>query len=146
MAFLLQTFRNAIDFLLKSSAPKDTAARKNILLLKASLEMLKTEDRSQDMQFLNQLSTLWRKCLEDAPRLKHLASFNELVKNIQHYPENQPHTFGYYLAEYADQKWIPFPYMELIAKIHSEHKKDPASSALTEWTGLLNDLLKPESS
>ena len=64
-----------------------------------------------------------------------------LMQKIQHYPEYEEHTFGYYLTEYAGQKWIPFPYMEMVQKIHSEHMKNPKGSALTEWTNLIDELL-----
>ncbi len=145
-AYLLQLLRKTVDFFLEKSGTSQSIEldiRENLLLLKASFEILKKEDRSQDVEFLNQLSKIWRRALEDALHFKNDAiafKFKVLVNKIQHYPENQPHTFGYYMMENANQKWIPFPYMELIQKVHKEHERSPATSALTEWIILLDEL------
>jgi hypothetical protein len=64
-----------------------------------------------------------------------------LIDAIQHYPERQQHSLGYYLSEYAGQKWLPFPYMEMIQKIHAEHLKNPTESALAQWTHRIDRLL-----
>jgi len=107
---------------------------------------MKRENRSQDAQFLNQLSNVWNSVLEEAIQFEKNSEaaerFKVLVKKIQHFPENQQHTFGYYLSEYAGQKWVPFPYMELVAKIHKEHEKSPQISALTQWTTLIDEIIQ----
>ncbi len=146
LAYLLQTLRNVVTFFLV--APQGAASREmrdTLLLLKASFEILKREDRSQDIGFLNKLSHIWLEVLEgalhphrDSPIAEKTKS---LIKKIQHYPERHPHTLGYYLSEYAGQKWIPFPYMELIQKLHLDHEKNPPLSALTEWTSLIDGIL-----
>lgn len=147
-AYLLQAFRSIVDFFLESpsmakSVEKD--ARENLLRLKEAFEILKKQDRSQDIQFLNDLSKIWQHVLEDCLRFNRDSSvaeqFKALVKKIQHYPPGQPHTFGYYLAEYAGQKWIPFPYMELVQKLHNDHEKNPTVSALVQWTVLIDELI-----
>lgn len=147
-ALLLQAFQKMVDFFLRprdTSKPPEERVKENLLQLKTFFEIMKREDRSQDVQFLNQLSKIWRQTLEDSLYSKE--DFKTLVDKIQHHSGDTSHTFGYYLAEYMDQKWLPFPYMELIAKIHSEHEKSPATSALTEWTQLIDKLvtlLQPE--
>ncbi|PIS02637.1 MAG: hypothetical protein COT85_04265 [Chlamydiae bacterium CG10_big_fil_rev_8_21_14_0_10_42_34] len=152
-AFLLQAFNQLVEFVLEKSGSfksSETQANKNLQALKSLFEILKIEDRSQDLQFLGELSTIWRQILEDSLHFKNdfiSPLFKKLINNIQRYPENLPHTFGYYLSEYADQKWIPFPYMELIQTIHTEHTKNPTSSLLNEWTSIIDEialLLKPE--
>ena len=136
-------------FTLLLAQPEKAHAEKGVVeslkSLKAAFEILKREDRSEDIQFLKHLSYVWTRVLEDAlgfQRDSELAlQYKILIKKIDRFPENQVHTFGYYLSEYAGQKWIPFPYMEMIQKIHSEHEKSPAVSALTEWTALIDQLL-----
>jgi hypothetical protein len=143
-SFLLQLFHKVVDFFLEGKAHSSAAlAKENLLKLKTSLEILKKEDRSQDMEFLSHLAKMWRQSLEDSLHFTNnetALKFKTLAKKIQHYPENQTHTFGYYLAEYINPKWIPFPYMELIQKIHTEHENNPTSSSLAEWTNLIDEI------
>ncbi len=145
-AHLLQILQKAFNYFLQGHTGSKTTeirAKENLIALKNFFETLKNEDRSQDIEFLNQLSKAWNLTLEEKVELNEEISlkFKILTKKILHYPENQTHTFGYYLTEYAGQKWIPFPYMELVQKIHSEHEKNPSASPLTEWTHLLDELI-----
>lgn len=147
-AFFLNLLNKILDLLLSASEKGARAEKKafeSLRSLKAAFEILKKEDRSEDIQFLNHLSKVWQGVLEDALNLQRdsalSAEHKSLIKKIQHFPEHQAHTLGYYLSEYAGQKWIPFPYMELIQKIHSEHEKRSDVSALAEWTALIDRLL-----
>lgn len=147
LSHLIQGIQNAISKMIDSfsgSSQKKIIKQKNLLALKASLDTLKIEDRSQDVIFLNELSQSWNRSLEISLEFEEKVSaiFKLFVKKINHYPENQHHTLGYYFTEYAGQKWVPFPYMELIQKIHREHELNPTGSALTEWTRLLDDTLR----
>lgn len=131
----------------KKKAPP--AEEKEILetcrLLKAAFEMMKREELSQDIPFLNRLSELWQEILEHALRVDRSSNrgkeIRSLIDAIQRYPEKAPHSLGYYLSEYAGQKWLPFPYMEMIQKIHAEHLKNPPDSALTQWTAQIGKIL-----
>jgi hypothetical protein len=123
-------------------------ARENLLLIKAAFETMKREDRSQDAQFLKCLSNLWQTALEYSielqtknPKAQQLKAF---IKDIENYPENEGHTFGYYLDEYAGQKWLPFPYMELIQRLHHQYEMDPESSLLSRWTRMIEEILNRE--
>lgn len=148
-AYFLNVLKKIIDCFLEAPEKRNFRVEEKFVehlkALKATFEILKREDRSEDIQFLNHLSQLWQCVLEDALGFKRdaeLASqYKILIKKIQQFPENQLHTFGYYLSEYAGQKWIPFPYMEMIQKIHSEHAKNPIASALSGWTHLIDQLL-----
>lgn len=141
-AHLLQILQKAVDYFLERHT--STQSRATLISLKDFFETMRREDRSQDGEFLNALAKAWNQALEESLHLNEAAAlqFKVLVKKILHYPENQAHTFGYYLTEHAGQKWVPFPYMELVQKIHSEHEKNPSSSPLMEWIFLLNDILQ----
>jgi hypothetical protein len=147
IAYFLKLVDKIIDLLLSERGRTRVAkrAKESLRALKAAFETLKKEDRSEDIQFLNHLSKVWQSVLEDTLNVQRdstlSSEYKTLIKKIQHFPEHQPHTFGYYLSEYAGQKWIPFPYMELIQKIHTEHEKSPEASALAEWTSLIDQLL-----
>ncbi len=112
--------------------------RENLLLLQKTFFKMMEEDKSQDVTFLNGLSIHWLQLLIAASKNIELMP---LIKDIESHPEHEEHTFGYYLEEYAGQKWLPFPYMEMIQKLHHEHLLDPPSSDLTRWTKMIEDLL-----
>src|SRR5690606_2900289 len=90
------------------------------------------------------LSVTWQKLLEDALQFKKDTTsikLKEFLKSIQNYPERQSHTFGYYLSESHTQDWVPFPFMELIQKIHREHEKNPMDSELNQWILSIEELV-----
>jgi hypothetical protein len=64
------------------------------------------------------------------------------VKELQHYPAHHEHSLGYYLTEYAGQKWLPFPYMEMLLKLHVLHKKDPQEGPLSLWSKALEEMIQ----
>src|SRR5690606_20457287 len=147
IGLLIEKIRSKINALLEwcgSTSFGKGSFKENLIRLKTSLDLLKNEDRSQDIHFLSDLSQSWNQAVAESLEYNEEASFifKLFVKKIMHYPENQSHTFGYYLTEYAGQKWIPFPYMDLVQKIHTEHEKNPDTSALTEWTRLLSDAIR----
>lgn len=122
-----------------------SAMRNNLLLLKQSFETLGKEDRSQDVPFINQLSKVWHQTLEASLKFKRSdpfsLSFRNFIKKIQNFPEKEEHTFGYYLTEYTGGKWLPFPYMDLIASLHAQYQNDPTSSPLALWIQEIEGLI-----
>ena len=64
------------------------------------------------------------------------------IKELQHYPEHHEHSLGYYLTEYAGQKWLPFPYMEMIRNLHMYHKKNPENSLLSIWSKEIEEMIQ----
>lgn len=145
-AYLLTLFQKAVNFFIeKHQKSAMTQGNLNDLIaFRGSFELLKKEDRSQDVKFLNNLSKTWIALLEESLHFENdeiQSKFRLLRKKILTYPDNAPHSFGYYLSQNAGQKWVPFPYMELIQKIHREHEKNPEGSAITEWTVLLDEII-----
>ena len=130
----------------KSSSQPEIRVKQDLLLIQESFEILKVEDRSQDAPFLNRLSALWHEMTEDLSSFHKATLFSQqcktLIQDIETYPEAEEFKFGYYLTEYAGQKWLPFPYMELVQKIHQEHQALPETSALTRWTELIEAILR----
>ena len=107
-------------------------AREELHLFKACLETLMVEDRSQDIQFLNRMSELWALINSSKP----------ILSELEKYPPGQEHSLGYYLREYSNQNWIPFPYMDLIRQLHQEHLKSPIHSTLQKWADELDLQIK----
>ncbi len=127
-------------------SPEEELEIKNDLsVFKTALLLLQREDRSQDSFFLNQLSKLWQIVLKDHTRFQKktplAAQFDDLIMEMQSYPQTQDHTFGYYLNECTGQKWLPFPYMEMVQTIHLHSQRDPASSPLVRWISQIEDIM-----
>ena len=147
VAELLRALQKAVDYFLQRHADPRMdrmSAKKSLMSLKQYFATLQQEDRSQDVDFLNELSKAWNQALEESSSFNEAAAlkFKILTKQILSYPENHLHTFGYYLTEYAGQKWVPFPYMELVQKIHYEHEHNAHASALTEWVLLTEETIE----
>lgn len=150
-AFLLSLFRKFLEIFLQPSeqgltSTSEKEIKKALSSFKESLEILKREDMSQDETFLNQVAGQWHRILEEAIKFQKTTplanQYATFIKEIESYPEKTEHTFGYYLMEYAGQEWLPFPFIELVQKIHLEHQKNPSTSHLNRWTSQINSLLE----
>lgn len=124
----------------------EKSIRKNLLALKEAFTSMKQENKSQEAPFLNSLSILWHQILEDVLKFQRSTplakEFSELIHGIDTYPRRSEHTLGYYLMEYAGQTWLPFPFMELIQKLHFEYQNNPIQCQLTFWTTQIDALAK----
>lgn len=133
-----------------STKPKEELKEKAMVAdlekLKGAFEKLKTVDFSQDVPYLNFLSQTWHNFLDDAATIKKdepfFAKLEEFIEQVQEYPHGQEHSLGYYLAEFAGSEWLPFPFMELLARLHEEHTSVPEVSHLKRWTELLKSLIE----
>jgi len=116
-----------------------------LLQMQQALKTLMKEDRSQESLFLQHLAQLWQKMLEESLQLKKATSlaihFKNFIKEIASYPKNEDHSLGYYLSECAGKSWLPFPYMELIQKLHMLHQKNPSDNPLIKWTLSLEKMI-----
>jgi hypothetical protein len=108
-----------------------SSARIHILLFRAALETLKKEDKSQDVVFLGRLADVWRDLLDSQEKFPALKPW---IAKIQSYPETHEYSLGYYLSEYTSGKWLPFPFLEIVQKLHKEHRQNPSQSTLLYWT------------
>jgi hypothetical protein len=149
-AYVLLTLQKGLDFIKKttprnSSKPSKKKVETNLVQMKLSLELLMKEDRSQDDVFLKNLSLLWQKILEDSLQFKKMTplavQYKRFIKALASYPEGQEYSLAYYLSEYAGQSWLPFPYMELIQKLHTLSEKNPADNPLKKWSLALEELI-----
>jgi hypothetical protein len=119
------------------------------------LEKLKKENISEDSRFTEELSHLWLILNEHAssdgqeryPPL-YYPKLKSFLQTLIRYPEKSDHTFGYYLNHYAGEKWLPFPFMDLLSKLHEDHIVLKSKSTLSLWvfslTTILNMLVEEE--
>lgn len=107
----------------------------NLLHFKKLLVKLSAEDLSQSAAFAAELSKSWCTLLEDfdtieimeRKNLKEVASFREMMNTMKNYPPDSEHRLGYYLVQQAGTDWLPFPFIEMLNKLHTE------SSTLSSW-------------
>lgn len=144
--FVLGIFKGFWDLFEKEKRKPFVGAKIPLLELKELLEILKKEDRSEDPQFFQQMALCWGKVLEeailvskDSPARMNLDSLIQELEMLS--PEPEERSLGYYLLEYSGKSWLPFPYMELIRRLHEEHRKNPVNSLLSRWTQMIDHLI-----
>lgn len=151
-AHFLDKLEKIAAFFLQSEGKKGTkhtitahSIEQDIKHILVALEKLKTEDYSQNVPYLNQLSSWWHQFLHDVGKVRSQLTLSDeiaqFIEQIHDYPEKE-HSLGYYLLEYAGAEWIPFPFMDLLQDLHLEHKKTPMTSSLAKWTRILQSLLR----
>ena len=117
--------------------------------LEVSLRHLCESDLSQDAEFLQELSHHWLKLLDDffpmsLSKNAIIMPLKDFLDDINSYPPDQEFSLGYYLSEYAGLEWIPFPYMDLLKKLHAEHKKSPDNSKIQQWINEIEKIIQYE--
>jgi hypothetical protein len=141
------------DFLKKMKVLKPvspTAVLNDLKSINSYFEKLSKENLSQDVKFLAKIAKTWADFLDNYALLskknyKDLHSqIKSFIKTINSYPEKTEFSLGYYLAEFAGFKWVPFPYMEILNDLHNEFVKKPGDSHLKKWMNNLEDIINPE--
>jgi hypothetical protein len=121
---------------------------KEIKILFTNLE---EENLSENLKFAEELSLKWRKILDFVAhnlKTKHEEktstslkdNLKNLVKEIHSYPEGKDHTLGIYLTENLGQNWLPFPFMQILYKLHEEAILDSKSSKLSLWIKKIEEI------
>ncbi len=141
------------DFLGKRKENKQVCEKTLINLLKSfcsKFEVLMDHNESQNYKFVQSLSELWHQTIEyinDSDLLmqppKHIETLKTVMKQIFQYPKKSEHTFGFYLNEYAGEKWLPFPFMDLLSKLHEDAVLNGPKSILYDWHRTLKLILEP---
>lgn len=117
--------------------------------LKELFEKLKAKDLSQNIQFCETLSRLWHAIKKELDLVKKaksstlidLKKLDALLKEIGLYPAGTEHSLGYYLTQYTGEKWLPLPFMEILASLHTQFVEKKEGNELGSWTFQLGSLL-----
>ncbi len=120
--------------------------------MKIILEKLKMKDLSRQIPYSQEFSELWNQLSEyqqlvissKQRNFLNMASINKLIESIKNYPPLEDHSLGYYLTEHAGEDWLPFPFMELIKKLHEEYQNQGKQSHLHQWTSLIEDVIETQ--
>ncbi len=117
--------------------------------LKKGFKRLTEEDLSFDPAYIEQLSKAWLSLLEafsslelmerrKKEEIRHVKLF---LNAIGSFPPKEEHSIGFYLTEFADRKWLPFPFVDLLHSLYEEHQSSPAESHLNLWTLEIDKLI-----
>ena len=123
------------------------ALERELSELSKYFQELGEKDLSQDVKYLKNLSYCWREflnhfipvALNKHPVVLQIRSFFD---ELHAFPDSQHFSLGYYLSEYAGEKWIPFPYMEMLRKLHEDYQSNIDSSHLNKWIKDISDITK----
>ena len=122
----------------------------DLLIFRKFLQTLANEDQSHNPDYTKQLAELWHNLIDDFNHVaqfekkipKELEKIKNLIDKLHHFPHGEDHTLGYYFAEYAGKDWLPFPFMEILQKLHEDYLATPQLSDLREWINLLNEVIE----
>jgi len=117
---------------------------------KNSLEKLGKQDLSNSSEYATELSDRWSLILDDFDTVeimrrkeaKKTTDFREMMDAIKNYPPESEHRFGYYLLQHAGKDWLPFPFIEILEKLHRDHLENEKSSTLTQWFSLIDQVIE----
>ena len=132
--------------------PRTSEKRKileNLALFGRMLDRISKSDQSYNPDFIRKMSKCWHSVIQDYYYLQSLdakdffkpGDMDRLIEKMNSYPENQEHSFGYYLTEYVGEKWLPFPFMECLQKIYEEHQANPNKSFLQSLIVQIHQIL-----
>ncbi len=128
----------SVDLLMESKI-------ENLQKLLACFQKMKREETYEDSSLLQNFSFLWRQFLEDVPYFKKFPILYEkltsFIEQVHLFPKEEEHPLGYYLSEYTGEKWLPFPFIALLQKLHQEYVKNPEGSHLENWSSQVRDFL-----
>lgn len=131
------------EFLGKRKEKKQEAEVNLIAILKNfcdKFEVLMDHNESRNYKFVQSLSDLWHNTIEYINECdllmqppKHVEPLKTVMKQIFQFPKKSDHSFGYYLNEYAGEKWLPFPFMDLLNTLHEDAVLNGTKSILYDW-------------
>ncbi len=119
----------------------EKSLRETLLFIKKLFETLYKENKSSDYLFAQNLSTHWHLLLEAKEEMTTSHSLEAFIKKIHSYPPNVDHSLGYYLTEFTGEKWLPFPFMDILSSLHEDALLHKSKSHLATWIHAIDSLL-----
>lgn len=122
--------------------------------LKELLNKLGIKDLSNSSDFALELSETWSYLIEDFDtiaiiergNLSKVSYFREMIDTIKNYPPDSEHCLGYYLLMQTGKDWLPFPFIEMLERLHKENVETPSTSTLSTWCALIDKVIEGLSS
>lgn len=114
-----------------SKAPEEIAQAAQTI--KEHLEMLKTSDQNENPHFIEELSIAYLTLSSIPPGSR----FDAFLQAANAYPQGDAHSFAFYLANHAGDTWLPFPFLEILRKLHQGYILRKKNSELQRLIDLL---------
>ena len=103
--------------------------------LKKNLTELSKSDQSQNIDYVQKLTDSWNDLIQAISTVEWaqrkdvvvISAISALLAGIGSYPLGQEHSLGFYLSRFTGEKWLPFPFIELLGSLHTNKK------LLQEW-------------
>ncbi len=116
--------------------------------LKKILHELSKSDQSQNVEFVQKFSDSWNELIQAFSTIQWaqrkdlvvITAISALFAGIGSYPLGQEHSLGFYLSRFAGEKWLPFPFIELLSSLHTNKK------LLHEWIRMADAIISHLSS
>lgn len=141
---------NQINFFLEHQESHETPTDIQTILkrFKNLLELLRVENKSEDYHFAQNLSDLWHaikmhtaNLLPLKKRPPYVESLDLLVQKINLFPKQSDHSLGYYLSQYAGEKWLLFPFIDILNSLHEEAILKKSNDTLYDWSLAIEAIL-----
>lgn len=139
-----------INFFLESEETTENLTDIETILTKFKnlLELLRIENKSGDYHFAQELSNLWHAIKKHTAELlplkkspAYIESLQILIQKMNLFPKNSDHSLGYYLSEYAGEKWLPFPFIDILSALHEEAIVKKSHDTLHDWSLAITAIL-----
>lgn len=152
-AYLLNLMGTYIGSLMTRDKPRAVSSNEELLStlreLRTLFNTLKKNNLSESADFAKELSTCWHKLLYASEHkiaaLKkqvNLVKAQEFIKTIREFPPNSDYSFGYYLSGYAGEKWLPFPFIEILKFLYEDTLVNGEKGILHAWTLSLTEIIE----
>lgn len=130
---------------------------------KNSLKKLAKQDLSKSPLFAEDLSKKWIALNNDFEKIEitkrkrpdTLKKFFNMIEIIKYFPQRAiekmmlvkssqdlEHRLGYYLFEQTGKDWLPFPFIEILQKLHIDYQKNTKASTLWKWVVLIDEVIQ----
>lgn len=147
---LYALLKNKVEAFLKRGTEKkvfDKELKGIAIKLKELLINLSVDNLSQNYRFAESFSTNWHLLVRTLQGLEPTVGgslkqgkLGMFIEEVNRYPGDTPFTLGYYLSEFTGEKWLPFPFMDILYALHEDAVIKKEDSLLKKWVGYLESI------
>ncbi|MCB1109133.1 MAG: hypothetical protein KDK44_05690 [Chlamydiia bacterium] len=133
--FFKKMFTTALFSRTNRGSKSEIEVAQAIRTIKDLLTALKTCDQTDNPHYAQHLSDAWHTLL-GAPPKTPVEPFIQLANT---YPSGEAHSLGFYLTHYAGDHWLPFPFLEILKKLHQGYVLRKSHSELSHMLALIDE-------
>ncbi|MCF7851912.1 MAG: hypothetical protein K9M07_01575 [Simkaniaceae bacterium] len=117
--------------------------------LRTLFRILQEENLSQSLDYALKLSKAWNGILNyqtlatsKEMRADAYEKITKLVELFARFPTADEHALGHYLANYAGENWLPFPFMGILNDLYEENLQNAKRSNLAILIKMISNILE----